>query len=137
MIKITYNLSKSINIESLDIIPSIHEKLVSLGYEIISEDNDTIGFKNNFWQMGSRTKGFTKVDGGKFSVIGLKNETELVLSYYVSFEFVIYYTVFSILASLIVGYEALYFLLVVIVILLLRIDNVKSLGKGLIDTILL
>ena len=136
MIKITYTVSKLVNIEPREIIPKINDYLTKLEYKIVYSDENTISFIDSFWSIGSRTKGFKKVDGGKFQLMNLEKETQLNFSYYVSFAPVIYFAVFFILFSVIIDYHIIFLLLIVLLIHLLRIDNVKSIGEEMFKHIL-
>ena len=134
--KIKFIISKLVNIEPSIIVKKIKCRLSESGYSITYQDDYKINFNNNFWTIGSRTKAFGKVDEGKFQIITLESETKIILSYYFSFVPTIFFTTLFILGSVIVDYHIMYFIPIFLIIDLLRFDNVKSVGKKMINDIL-
>jgi len=136
MLKITYTIINPLNIGSLNLIQKINNKLLELGYNVTYKDDDTINFNDPFWRLGSSAKAFKKVNGGKFQVITSEKEIQLIFSYYASFNELIFFAILCIIGSIILDYHIIYFLIVLSLIFLLRIDNVKSLGIEMMNSVL-
>jgi hypothetical protein len=103
------------------------------GYQITSQTQSSVEFKNNIWGGGSRTDVFKKVDGGQFNII--LEEKTIVLSYYLS-------PVFEILASCIVvffgilrDYHILFFFAIIAVMFFIRIISQKTVGNRMIENL--
>jgi len=125
-------------IRSTDIEPSVLLKrmvaeLNREGYQITSQTQSSVEFKNNIWGGGSRTDVLKKVDGGQFNII--LEEKTIVLSYYLS-------PVFEILASCIVvffgilrDYHILFFFAIIAVMFFIRIISQKTVGNRMIENL--
>jgi|ERR1700754_4428823 len=122
------------NIEPSVLLKRMIAELNKGGYQITSQTQSSVEFKNNIWAPGSRTDIFRKVDGGKFNII--LEERTIIFSYYLS-------PVFEILASCIIAffgiirdYHILFFIVFIAVMFFIRIISQKTVGNRMMENLI-
>jgi hypothetical protein len=84
MMKISYHISETADMQQSVLSERILSVLDKPGYVILEKSSETIKFKFNIWQLGSRSQVYGKVDGGRFEMKVEGNKVIINFYYYVS-----------------------------------------------------
>lgn len=122
-------LIRPVNVSDIQIIRNIGSELEKRGYLISHLDNRSITFKDNFWRLGSRSKTFKRVDGGKFEIN--PEQGNISFTFYISLTFEIVVTAVMILIALFDGPVILFLIIFFWLMFFVRVFALRAGGKQL------
>lgn len=129
MMKITYHISGTADIQQRVLSDRILSILDKPGYVILEKSSEKITFKYNIWRLGSRSRVLGKVDGGRFEIKVEGNKVIVNFYYYVSLVIWILFLGFFTYFGLTKDIHILYAIPVVLLFFYFNLENVKSTAK--------
>jgi hypothetical protein len=136
MMKITYHISGTADIQPSEISERILPLLNKPGYVILEKNSKTIEFKDNIWRLGSRMQAYGRVDGGTFE-INIEGAGVVVnFDYYVSLDLWILFLVFFAFFALTKEVHIFYLIPFFFILFYFKVENVKSTAQKMMKDIL-